>query len=52
MKKNFNNFNARIKMINTFIQNCHNRNQLQKNELINFESLFKKSQIISSFEFL
>jgi hypothetical protein len=32
LKKNFDDLDARIKMIDTFIQNCRDRNELQKNE--------------------
>jgi hypothetical protein len=35
LKKNFDRFNARFEMIDTFFQNNRDRNELQKNELIN-----------------
>ncbi len=50
LKKDFDDLDARIEMIDTFIQNCRDRNELQKNELVNFKSSFEQSQIISSFE--
>jgi hypothetical protein len=35
LKKNFDRFDARFEMIDTFFQNDRDRNELQRNELIN-----------------